>query len=77
MADLASRAQWIGSAQGCFGGSRACAVINQVVPGEPTIAVADLAADSVIEMGLLSPICKRRITELAAAPSDDLDRGER
>jgi MinD-like ATPase involved in chromosome partitioning or flagellar assembly len=35
-----------------------------------------VAAGSEIEIGLLGPVYKRRITELAAALSDDFDRGE-
>ncbi len=79
--------------------NRACVVINQVVPGEPNIAVADLvrqfeqhvrpgrvvvlpwdkhiAAGNEIEIGRLEPIYRRKISELAAALSDDFDRGER
>ncbi|WP_264991618.1 MinD/ParA family ATP-binding protein, partial [Mycobacterium montefiorense] len=79
--------------------SRACVVINHVVPGKPNVAVTDLvqqfgehiqpdrvvvlpwdkhiAAGKEIEVGLLDPLYKRKITELAAALSDDFDRGER
>ena len=78
--------------------SRACVVLNHVVPGEPNVAITDLvrqfgqhvrpdrvvvlpwdkhlAAGKEIEIGLLDPVYKRRITELAAALSDDFDRGE-
>ena len=79
--------------------SRACVVINHVVPGKPNVAISDLvrqfgqhvrpdrvmvlpwdkhiAAGKEIEIGLLDTLYKRRITELAAALSDDFDRGER
>jgi MinD-like ATPase involved in chromosome partitioning or flagellar assembly len=79
--------------------SRACVVINHVVPGEPKIAITELvrqfgqhvrsdrvvvlpwdkhiAAGKEMEIGLLDPVYERRITELAAALSDDFDRGER
>ncbi len=79
--------------------SRACVVINHVVPGKPNVAISDLvrqfgqhvrpdrvvvlpwdkhiAAGKEIEIGLLDTVYKRRITELAAALSDDFDRGER
>ncbi|WP_396877845.1 MinD/ParA family protein [Mycobacterium sp. SMC-2] len=79
--------------------SRACVVINHVVPGEPNVAITDLvrqfgqhvrpdrvvvlpwdkhvATGKGIEIRLLDPVYKRRITELAAALSDDFDRGER
>jgi MinD-like ATPase involved in chromosome partitioning or flagellar assembly len=79
--------------------SRACVVINHVVPGEPNIAVDDLArqfekhvqpgrvivlpwdehvaAGTEIQLDQLGVTYKRRITELAAALSDDFDRGER
>jgi MinD-like ATPase involved in chromosome partitioning or flagellar assembly len=77
--------------------SRACVVINRVVPGEPNIAVDDLvrqfekhvqpgrvfvlpwdghvAAGTEIRLDHLDPGYKRKIIELAAALSDDFDRG--
>jgi MinD-like ATPase involved in chromosome partitioning or flagellar assembly len=79
--------------------SRTCVVINHVVPGEPSIAVADLvrqfehhvqsgrvivlpwdkhiAAGTEIRLDQLGATYARRVTELAAALSDDFDRGER
>lgn len=79
--------------------SRTCVVINQVMPGEPNVAVGDLvkqfeqhaapgrvialpwdkhvAAGTEIQVDLLGETYKRRITELAAALSDDFDRSDR
>jgi MinD-like ATPase involved in chromosome partitioning or flagellar assembly len=79
--------------------SRACVVINHVVPGESKKAVPDLvaqfqphvqpgrvivlpwdehiAAGTEVKFALLSAAYQRKIIELAAALSDDFDRGER
>lgn len=79
--------------------NRTCLVINDVAPGEPNVAVADLvrrfeqdlqpgrvivlpwdkhvAVGTEIQVDLLGDTYKRRILELAAALSDDFDRGER
>jgi MinD-like ATPase involved in chromosome partitioning or flagellar assembly len=79
--------------------TRACVVINNVLPGETNIAVGELvrqfqqyvqpdrvvvlpwdnhiAAGTEIQYNLLDPVYKRRILELAAALSDDFERGGR
>jgi MinD-like ATPase involved in chromosome partitioning or flagellar assembly len=73
--------------------SRSCVVINQIVPGTPTLDIDDLveqferhtapgrvivlpwdthiATGTHIQLHCLGPVFRRRITELAAALSDD------
>ena len=50
-----------------------------VQPGRVIVLPWDkhIAAGTEIQLGQLDPLYKRRILELAAALSDDFDRGER
>ena len=79
--------------------AHSCVVINQIVPGTPTLDVTDvveqferhtapgrvivlpwdthIAAGTHIRLDLLSTRFRRRITELAAALSDDFDNPQR
>lgn len=52
---------------------------EHIQPGRVVVLPWDkhIAAGGEIEIGQLDPLYKRRITELAAALSDDFDRGER